>query len=57
MDERRSGGCVDMYLDMAYCWAIPSEEHSLTRNRAQVAHQPLALESCFHSMQSAVDFV
>lgn len=24
-----------MYLDMAYCWAIPNEEHSLTRNRAQ----------------------
>ncbi len=29
------GGCVDIWLDMAYCWAVTAETHSRTRNRAQ----------------------
>jgi hypothetical protein len=28
-------GCIDMWLDMAYSWSIPDEEHSLLRNRAE----------------------
>ena len=28
-------GCIDMWLDMAYSWSIPSEEHDLRRNRAE----------------------
>ena len=28
------GGCVDLWLDMAYSWCVPQETHSATRNRA-----------------------
>ena len=28
-------GCIDMWLDMAYSWSIPNEEHDLRRNRAE----------------------
>jgi len=27
-------GCVDLWLDMAYCWCVSYEAHSDTRNRA-----------------------
>jgi hypothetical protein len=27
-------GCVDLFLDMAYCWCVDYESHSSTRNRA-----------------------
>ena len=28
------GGCVDLWLDMAYSWCVPEETHSALRNRA-----------------------
>ena len=27
-------GCVDLWMDMAYCWCIDYEDHSTTRDRA-----------------------
>ena len=27
-------GCVDLWLDMAYCWCVTAEGHSATRNRS-----------------------
>ena len=29
-------GCIDLFMDMAYCWCIDYEDHSTTRNRAPV---------------------
>ena len=29
-----SGGCVDLWLDMAYSWCVTAESHSALRNRA-----------------------
>ena len=29
-----SGGCVDLWLDMAYSWCVTAETHSAQRNRA-----------------------